>query len=122
MPEQLAFFKSQTAFKQPMVLFMHIPLYAAGRSVGYGCGHPQWGAATDKNYEIERRERWPEAGHTATTFKFREEVFKCPHLMGILAGHIHKPTLDVIQGIPQIVTDANATGAYLKVELIAGDE
>ncbi|MEZ4827946.1 MAG: hypothetical protein R3C61_16935 [Bacteroidia bacterium] len=80
---------------------------------------PNRDAATDKNYEIERRERWPETGHTPTTFRFHRDVFRSPHLMGILAGHIHKPTLDVIQGIPQVVTDANATGAYLKVEFVA---
>ena len=119
LPEQLAFYKSQAAFEEPMVLLMHIPLYAPGRKVGYGCAHPEWGAATDRNYEIERRERWPENGHTPTTFQFRQEVFRSPYLMGILAGHIHKPTLDVIQGIPQLVTDANATGAYLKVQCIA---
>jgi hypothetical protein len=119
LPEQLDFFKSQAAFDQPMVLLLHIPLYAPGRTMGYGCGHPQWGAATDKNYKIERRERWPEVGHTSTTFEFHQEVFQSPFLMGILAGHIHKPTLDVIEGIPQLVTSANATGAYLKVECIA---
>jgi len=122
LPEQLAFFKSQAALKQPMVLLLHIPLYAPGRTIGYGCGHPQWGAATDRNYEIERRERWPETGHTPTTFKFRREVFRSPYLMGILAGHIHRPTLDVIQGIPQLVTNANATGAYLKVECVVAQE
>ncbi|MFT4566677.1 MAG: hypothetical protein ACI9FN_001638, partial [Saprospiraceae bacterium] len=121
LPEQLAFFKSQASLKQPMVLLIHIPLYAPGRKVSYGCGHPEWNAATDKNYKIERRERWPEMGHTSTTFQFREEVFGCPNLMGILTGHIHRPTLDVIQGIPQLVTDANATGAYLKVKCIAGE-
>ena len=119
LPEQLAFFKQQVAFKQPMVLLLHIPLYAPGRTMGYGCGHPEWGATTDKNYKLERRERWPETGHTTTTFRFHREVFSSPHLMGILCGHIHKPTLDVIQGIPQLVTDANATGAYLKVEFVA---
>ena len=122
LPEQLAFFKSQAAYRQPMVLLLHIPLYAPGRSVGYGCGHPQWSAATDRNYKIERRERWPETGHIPTTFRFRTEVFDSPYLMGVLTGHIHKPTLDVIQGIPQLVTDANATGAYLKVECLAEQE
>lgn len=122
LPEQLAFFKSQAAFKQPMVLLLHIPMYAPGRTVGYGCGHPQWNATTDRNYIIERRERWPETGHTLTTFQFRQEVFGCSNLMGILAGHIHRPTLDIIQGIPQVVTDANATGAYLKVEFFAEQE
>ena len=121
LPEQLAFFQKQAAYKQPMVLLLHIPLYAPGRTMGYGCGHPEWGATTDRNYEIERRERWPESGHTTSTFAFRQEVFNCSHLMGILAGHIHKPTLDVIQGIPQLVTAANANAAYLKVEFVAGE-
>jgi len=122
LPEQLLFFQNQSAFDQPMVLLMHIPLYAPGRPVGYGCGHPLWNASSDRNYKIERRERWPETGHTSTTFQFREEVFSNPNLMGILTGHIHKPTLDIIQGIPQLVTDANATGAYLKVECIAAEK
>lgn len=120
LPEQLDFFKKQAAFNQPMVLLMHIPLYAPGRPIGYGCGHPKWNSITDKNYKIERRNRWPASGHTTTTFEFREAVFNTPNLMGILTGHIHKPTLDVIKGIPQLVTDANATGAYLKVECVAG--
>lgn len=122
LPEQLAFFKKQAAYGQPMILMLHIPLYAPGRSMGYGCAHPNWNADTDRNYEIERRERWPENGHTTTTFDFREEVFNCPHLMGILAGHIHKPTLDIIQGVPQVVTAANATGAFLRVECLPAME
>lgn len=122
LPEQLAFFQKQAAYEQPMVLLIHIPLYAPGRKISYGCGHPNWGAATDRGYEVERRQRWPEDGHTATTFEFRKAVFSNSDLMGILAGHIHKPTLDVIEGIPQIVTAPNATGAYLKVECIAGKE
>ena len=120
LPEQLAFFERQDAYNQPMVLLVHIPLYAPGRKVSYGCGHPQWNASTDRNYKIERRERWPEIGHTDVTFKFREAVFSSANLMGVLAGHIHRPTLDVIEGIPQVVTAPNATGAYMKVECIAG--
>lgn len=115
-PEQLAFFRKEVASQQPLVLMVHIPLYAPERSLGFGCGHPKWNAQNDKNYQLERRERWPETGHSQTTMQFHKEVFSCPNLLGILAGHTHKPTLDVVNGIPQVITPPNATGGYLKVE------
>jgi hypothetical protein len=97
---------------------VHIPLYAPGRSVGFGCGHPEWNAKSDKNFELERRERWPEAGHTATTMEFHRSVFNSPNVMGVIAGHIHRPSLDLINGIPQVVSEANARGACLEIEFI----
>ncbi|WP_028522973.1 metallophosphoesterase family protein [Runella limosa] len=115
-PEQLAFFRKEATTQQPLVLMVHIPLYAPERSLGFGCGHPKWNAQNDKNYQLERRERWPETGHSQTTMQFHKEVFSCPNLLGILAGHTHKPTLDVVNGIPQVITPPNATGGYLKVE------
>lgn len=117
-PEQLKFFKQQINTGKPVVLMVHIPLYAPGRSVGYGCGHPKWGAKADENYELERRERWPEAGHNSTTMEFHRTVFNAPNLLGVVAGHIHRPSLDIINGIPQIVTEANARGACLEIEFI----
>jgi predicted MPP superfamily phosphohydrolase len=116
--EQLDFFREQISTKKPAILMLHIPLYAPERSVGYGCGHPEWGAKTDKNFELEGRERWPENGHTTITMAFYKEVLAADNLIGILAGHIHKDSVDVLNGIPQIVTLANAQGAYLKVEFI----
>ncbi len=118
LPEQLEFFRAQVRTGQPLVLLVHIPLYAPGRSVGYGCGHPQWSAATDRNFELERRPRWPQAGHTEVTMAFHREVFSTPNLLGVWAGHIHRSSLDVLNGIPQIVTDANATGAHLLAEFL----
>ncbi len=115
---QLAFLKQQLSYGQPLLLQVHIPLYAPGRSVGYGCGHPEWGAKTDRNYELERRERWPVNGHTATTLEFHRTVFNSPQVIGVLAGHIHRPSLDIINGIPQIVSEANAVGACLEIEFI----
>lgn len=103
-------------------MLVHIPLYAPGRTASFGCAHPQWNASTDRNYKIERRNRWPEKGHTDITFAFSEAVFSSSNLMGILAGHIHKLTLVIIKGIPQVVTAPNATGEYLKVGCIAGME
>ncbi len=119
LPEQLDFFRDQVNSGLPLVLLMHIPLYIPGRTVGFGCGHPQWGAESDKNYEIERREKWRKNGHTRTTFIFRDEVFKSNNLLSIFAGHIHHPSLDVERGVPQVVSATNTTGAYTDIRILS---
>lgn len=118
-PAQLDFFRAQAASGMPLLLAMHVPLYVPGRPVSFGCGHPEWGAAADKNADLERRPRWPETGHSAVTRAFHREVFSTPALLGVVAGHIHKPSLDIVDGIPQLVVAANAEGGQLNVE---GDE
>lgn len=118
LPEQLTFFREQVKTGKPLVLFVHIPLYAPGRAVGFGCGHPQWGWEADRNFELERRPRWPKAGHTETTMTFHKEVFSAANVLGVFSGHTHKQSLDVINGIPLFVTDANATGAYMDIEFL----
>ncbi len=115
LPEQLAFLRSQVSSGKPFVLALHIPLYIPGSSTGFGCGHPGWGAAVDKNYQIERRPKWREK-HTETTMDFHREVFSAPNLLGIFAGHIHRQTVHVLNGIPQVVAGANATGAHLRIQ------
>ncbi len=117
LPDQLQFFRQQVLSGVPLILFVHIPLYAPGRKTGFGCGHPEWGWDTDKNFTVERRERWPKSGHTRTTMDFHHQVFTAPNLLGVFAGHIHKPSMDVINGIPQFVSDANATGAFLEIDI-----
>lgn len=116
-PGQLEFFRREAASGNPLILCVHIPLYAPGRPVGFGCGHPEWGAATDKNHRIERRPIWPER-HSEVTMDFHREVFASPHLLGIFAGHIHRLSTDVFHGVPQVVAAANATGAHLVVEVV----
>jgi predicted phosphodiesterase len=118
-PEQLDFFKQHVKSGVPLLLMMHIPIYTLGRTLGYGCGHPEWGADTDRGFEVERREKWRAGGHTETTFQYCETAFSANNLLGIFAGHTHRPSLDVVSGIPQIVTSHNATGAYSDV-LIKG--
>ncbi|MEX0771760.1 MAG: metallophosphoesterase [Balneolales bacterium] len=115
--EQLAFFRAQVESGLPLVLLVHIPLYAPGRPVNYGCGHPEWGAAADSIFEIERRPRWPESGHTATTMNFYREVFSAPNLLGSFSGHIHRPSFEQVNGTPQFVADNNASGAFLDINL-----
>lgn len=118
LPEQLATFRKLVAMNTPVVLFVHIPLYAPGRPVGFGCGHPEWGAASDKAFKIERRPQWRDSGHTRTTLDFHREVFAAPNLLAVFAGHTHQPSLDLLQGIPQIVADDNASGGRLDIELL----
>ena len=115
--QQLEFFKQQVKSDMPLVLLVHIPFYAPGRSVGFGCGHPEWGAATDKNHEIERRPRWPEQGHTKSTMDFYQEVFTASNLLAVFAGHIHRPSFEQINGTPQFVADDNASGGFLDIHL-----
>jgi hypothetical protein len=49
---------------------------------------------------------------------FHREVFAAPNLLGVFAGHIHRQSIDVINGIPQFVTTANATGGFMDVEFL----
>lgn len=118
LPEQLDFFRERERKGRPMLLLLHIPLYVPGRPLGFGCGHPDWKAENDRSWQLERRQPWRSDGHSRTTMAFHRAVFRSDHVMGILAGHIHSPSVDVIDGIPQIVTEANARGAHLEVELL----
>ncbi|MCK3685102.1 metallophosphoesterase [Maribellus sp. YY47] len=117
LPQQLRFLQEQIKSKKPFLLFMHIPLYIPGRSMGYGCGHPDWGEKSDKNYEVERREIWRKEGHTKTTFAFYDEVFNAENLLGIFAGHTHQLAVDVKNNIPQLVSAYNAAGNYTSIDI-----
>ena len=118
LPSQLEFLRKELADAAPSLLFMHIPLYAPGRRVAFGVGHPEWNAAHDGNYQIERRPRWPEKGHNETTYAFREEVLNAPNLIGVFTGHIHTTSLDVLNGKPSSVTRAANDGSTLKIEVL----
>ena len=94
-------------------------MYAPGKKISYGCGNPYWGAATDRNFKLERRPKWPDNGHTQTTFDFHKKVFEAPNLIGIFSGHIHQNSIEIIKGKPQIVSDDNASGGYLDIDFLA---
>lgn len=116
--EQLAFFEEQVSSGIPLVLLVHIPMYAPGKGINFGCGNPNWGAASDHNFEIERRPKWPEGGHTQTTFNFHKKVFSAVNLLGIFTGHVHRNSIEMISGKPQIVADDNASGGYLDINFL----
>ncbi len=117
LPEQLQFFKNQINSGVPFILMLHIPLFMPGRSLAYGCAHPEWSEKTDKNYEIEKREKWRRDGHTKITYDFYNEVFRATDLLAILAGHTHLSALDVKNGIPQVVSGPNTTGYYSDIRI-----
>lgn len=118
LPAQLDEFRRLMNAGQPTLLFIHIPLYAPGRPLGFGCGHPDWGAKSDRNFAIERRPQWRETGHTQTTMDFHREVLASSNLLAVFAGHTHSPSLDLLNGIPQVVTDDNASGGRLDIEVL----
>jgi DNA repair exonuclease SbcCD nuclease subunit len=120
--EQLAFFTKQVATEMPLVLLVHIPMYVPGKKISFGCGNPNWGATTDRNHTLERRPKWPESGHTQTTFDFHKQVFNAPNLLGVFSGHIHKNSIEMIKGKLQIVSDDNASGGYLDINFLPMEE
>ncbi len=116
--DQLEFFSSHADSGLPLVLLVHIPMYAPGKKISYGCGNPNWNASTDRNYNLERRPRWPEDGHSQITFDFYKKVFNTSNLLGIFTGHIHKTSIEITKGKPQIVSDDNASGGYLEIDFL----
>jgi len=93
-------------------------MYAPGKGISFGCGNPNWGAATNRNFKLERRPVWPESGHTQTTFNFHKAVFDAPNLLDIFSGHIHQNFIEMIKGKPKIVSDDNASGGYLDIQFL----
>ena len=117
-PEQRDAVAAEVKSDKPFLLLHHIPLYAPSRSVSFGIGHPDWSAATDKNYKIERREQWPAEGHTDVDYEFYDLATTAPNLLASIAGHVHSYGVDIIHGRPHYTVGANAQGAYYIVNIM----
>ncbi|QEG38129.1 hypothetical protein [Roseimaritima ulvae] len=39
-------------------------------------------------------------------------------LVALVGGHIHRQSIDVVHGIPQVVTNANAVVAFMDVRFV----
>lgn len=115
--EQLSFFKQQLTRKEPVVLFVHIPIYMPGLGVS-SCGHPDWGYNTDKGYEIERRERWAES-NSPHTVEFIKQITNSSHLMGIFSGHWHKSRTVIHNNTVQYITGASLSGDYRLIRFVS---
>lgn len=114
-PEQLAFFRSQSKRGLPIVLLMHMPIYT--KVGGSGIGDPNWGYDTDRNYALERRERWPKSGNKPSTVEFVREVMESEGIV-IFAGHTHRGRTDIEGGMVQFVSDISADGRTRMIEFI----
>lgn len=117
-PEQRDAVAAEVKSGRPFILLHHIPLYAPSRSVSFGIGHPDWSAATDKNYKIERREQWPAEGHTEVDYEFYDLATSAPNLLASIAGHVHSYGVDIINDRPHYTVGANAQGAYYIVNIM----
>lgn len=117
-PEQRDAVAAEVKSGKPFILLHHIPLYAPSRSVSFGIGHPEWSAATDKNYKIERREQWPAEGHTEVDYEFYDLATSAPNLLASIAGHVHSYGVDIINCRPHYTVGANAQGAYYIVNIM----
>jgi predicted MPP superfamily phosphohydrolase len=119
--QQAAFFQAQMALGLPSVLLMHIPL-SLGSFRSLQCGHPNWGSQRDRNYKIERRQRWPETGNFKSTMGFVRQVAQSNNLVAILCGHIHSARVDRVTPLAfpettspsalQYTTRAGAVGGH----------
>jgi 3',5'-cyclic AMP phosphodiesterase CpdA len=111
--EQLAFYREQIARNLPTVLLIHIPLYLHDHHTGSPlCGNPSWGYDTDRNYEVERRQRWPKSGNQPSTTAFLESVKSTPNLVAILCGHTHKGREASFNNAVQYETQAGFLGGH----------
>lgn len=114
--DQLRFYTAQVERDYPIVLLLHIPLYLGQKSNQKEftvCGAPQWGWDIDRNYKVEKRERWSKSGNLATTSEFLKTVKKSSNLSAVLAGHTHKDHLSPISDNSiQFVTGCSAYGHY----------
>ena len=106
----------------PTVLVVHIPLCVPGllgQTDGTPmCGDPAWGAETDRNFVIERRERWPTTGNRPSTMAFVESVRRADNLVGVLCGHIHQHREDALsENALQYVTKPGFDEGYRLVTI-----
>ncbi len=115
---QLEFLEKEIARGLPVILSIHIPVYLPGQNIDYGCGSPYWNRDNDIYYEIERREPWPEEGHTSTTYRFREIVLNEPSVIGIFAGHTHEWKVDCLSGKIQYVSGAGRDGHDVLISFV----
>ncbi|WP_436415945.1 metallophosphoesterase family protein [Petrimonas sp.] len=115
--EQVNFYKEQQRKKEPIALFLHIPIYMP--TIGSSSfGDPTWGASIDYNYQIERRERWPESGNAPSTYRFINEVMKTKKLTGIFAGHLHQATTISYKDKYQFIAGAGIYGQYRLIKFL----
>ncbi len=119
--EQLRFMEEQIGKGYPVVVACHVPPYLPGHDIFYTCGNPDWNAANDPLYELERRQPWAEEGFRPTTYKFRDLILRSPKVIAILAGHTHRHSVDYINNRIVYVTGANFEGSDVILHFVPAE-
>ncbi len=114
--DQFHFFQKEMGKGMPSILFVHIPLYMKGLPTST-CGHPDWGEKTDKNFEIERREKWSSSGNSIWTKRFLEEVYKTENLLAVFTGHHHENRVTHHDNLFQVFSLPAFQGYYRMIEI-----
>ena len=112
--QQLDFLNRELKKNLPTVLLCHIPVHtkSTGDRVNT-CGNPDWGHDADKNFEVERRQRWSKSGNLSSTMQFVDVVKSAPNLIAVLAGHTHQAQVDTLQqNALQYRTNPSYSGAH----------
>lgn len=111
--KQLEFIRTEIATGKPIVLLMHVPMYAKGRSYGWSLAYPSWryNTAPSKNYfdktYFEGEYARSNPMHTNVTKSFYNEVLSADNVIACIAGHIHASYLDMINDMPMLTIAAN---------------
>lgn len=71
-----------------------------------------------KDMRLKNGSAGAKAGHLKSTFDFWDELFASENLLGIFTGHFHRQYVDVVNGIPQFVSAANAMGAFTDISFV----
>eukprot|EP00927_Polykrikos_kofoidii_P060525 TRINITY_DN55483_c0_g1_i1.p1 TRINITY_DN55483_c0_g1~~TRINITY_DN55483_c0_g1_i1.p1 ORF type:complete len:423 (-),score=67.57 TRINITY_DN55483_c0_g1_i1:139-1407(-) len=118
--EQTDFVRRHLARGWPTLLIVHVPFMlpdATPRNTKTAlCGDPRYRYDQDSLWRIERRERWPVGGPSASTLRFVEDLvnrFASPRgpLLGVLSGHEHLHRADTLgrKAHPALLSCDNAS-------------
>jgi DNA repair exonuclease SbcCD nuclease subunit len=96
--EQHRFFQEQVKSGEPVVLLVHIPLYApALREAAVEVWKPHSLLMGDTHWTAEERKGWgAPLEDTPETLAFVESVKSTPNLIAVLSGHVHFPHAEQI--------------------------
>lgn len=102
---QAACVRRELARGLPTVLAVHVPFMLPGATPKNAkevlCGDPRYTHDSDRGWHVERRERWPRSGSSASTLAFLEDLvhrFAAPRgpVLAVLGGHEHIHRADAL--------------------------
>eukprot|EP00403_Amphidinium_massartii_P005473 CAMPEP_0178373156 /NCGR_PEP_ID=MMETSP0689_2-20121128/1720_1 /TAXON_ID=160604 /ORGANISM="Amphidinium massartii, Strain CS-259" /LENGTH=407 /DNA_ID=CAMNT_0019993095 /DNA_START=101 /DNA_END=1321 /DNA_ORIENTATION=+ len=129
-PAQAEFFRRELSRGFPAILVVHVPFMLPGvtpsNTMQILCGDPRYGWDNDRTWNVERRQRWPRSGTSASTKRFIDDLvhrFGVPQgpLLAVLGGHEHDHRADAL-GASRTLTLSCKLGEPLQCESATGFE